>query len=741
MEPPATEAAPPPAPPEARPPGGVSAPKAIATPVEYPPGANGAAEVVVGLVISPTGTVTAVSSVEGPEPFAEAARNAASLWRFEPALRDGKPMAAKILFLVRFEQAIDPPENEGEEPTPDVPQKPAAAPKPRPSSVSGAQMEEIVVWGKTETQPVSHTMTTAEVQNLPGAFGDPLRAIEVMPGVTPIATGLPLFFVRGAPPGNVGFFFDEVRIPLLYHAFLGPSVIHPAMLSKVDLYAGPMPVRFGRYAGAAVDASIAEPVLDSPSFPWRGEAEIRLVDAGAYVEAPFAKGDGFVALAGRYSYTALLLTLLSSGQRFDYWDYQGLAGYHLTRKDTLSILAFGAYDFAGSTTTDANGGTEFHRIDLRYDHEFSSRTHSRVAATWGRDRTQSNQGFVSDDSIAGRFRIEHAAEQATLRVGGDFILDHYELDVDPAVEDPLTFQELFPTRDDIAGGLYTDVTLWPEGRVSVTPGVRADVYNSMGTTDYSIDPRIRATYRLTPNVRTHHALGTASQTPNFVPNVPGAQVGGLPGGLQKSLQWDSDVEADLPWDLRGTVGVFINQTDDLSDPIGLDQDLAIDEASADQRSTGRAAGLELYLERSLTRSFGGIISYTYSRSIRIFDGIETIPGYDRPHVFNGALTYDFGSEFRASAKLAVASGVPGRETITEGFVFTGSRSQPFIRLDAKLSKRFHPAPYFWWGTYVEVLNATHTPQVTRRTCQPSGCRDQGTGPITIPSVGLEAGWH
>jgi hypothetical protein len=127
----------------------------------------------------------------------------------------------------------------------------------------------------------------------------------------------------------------------------------------------------------------------------------------------------------------------------------------------------------------------------------------------------------------------------------------------------------------------------------------------------------------------------------------------------------------------------------------------------------------------------------------VLDAVETVPGYDRPHVFNGALSYDFGGDLRASTKLVVASGVPGRRVTPDGeFIFDAdSRSIPFLRLDAKLSKRWHPSPYFWWGSYVEVLNATHGTQVVRRVCNPSGCRDEGTGPITIPSIGLEAGWH
>jgi hypothetical protein len=164
------------------------------------------------------------------------------------------------------------------------------------------------------------------VRNLAGSFDDPLRSVEVMPGVSPIASGLPLFFVRGAPPGNVGYYIDGIRVPLLYHAFLGPSVIHPAFINKVNLSAGPMPTRFGRIAGASVEAELAE-----PTGQLRGEASVRLIDAGAFVEAPLNRGQGYALLGGRYSYTALLISLFSPGQRLDYWDYQGLVGHSVGR--------------------------------------------------------------------------------------------------------------------------------------------------------------------------------------------------------------------------------------------------------------------------------------------------------------------------------------------------------------------------------------------------------------------------
>ncbi|MCA9584063.1 MAG: Plug domain-containing protein, partial [Myxococcales bacterium] len=136
-------------------------------------------------------------------------------------------------------------------------------------------------------------MSREEVRQLPGAFGDPFRAIEVMPGVTPVFTGLPFFFVRGAPPGNVGYFLDGIRVPLLFHVGVGPSVIHPALIRRVDLYPGGYPARFGRFAGGIVSGETA---LARDEV--HGEGNLRLFDAGAMVETPFADGRGHALVAG-----------------------------------------------------------------------------------------------------------------------------------------------------------------------------------------------------------------------------------------------------------------------------------------------------------------------------------------------------------------------------------------------------------------------------------------------------------
>src|SRR5690606_17081149 len=291
----------------------VTLPVPVSTPVVYPASAQGAAEVMLELLVERDGTVSDSRVLRGAEPFASAAEAAADSWRFQPAKQHNQPVSARIRFLVRYEQqeaALEPLET---------------APDPRVPRSTLQEPLEIEVVGE-RPHAASTSFTRAEARLLPGAFGDPTRTLDMMPGVSPVVSALPLFFVRGAPPGNVGFFIDGIRIPMLYHLFLGPSVVHPAMIERVDLHAAAYPANLGRFAGAVVSAKLAE-----PEQHFRGEGSVRLLDSGALVEAPFAGGRGNAIVGGRYSYTGLIASALT-GNELEYWDYQALVSYRVGRR-------------------------------------------------------------------------------------------------------------------------------------------------------------------------------------------------------------------------------------------------------------------------------------------------------------------------------------------------------------------------------------------------------------------------
>ncbi len=735
-------------------------PRLIGTAViEYPPGAQGNQDVVLHLSVGADGNVSEAVAIKGTEPFTGAAITAVRGLRFEPARRGTTPIAVKIAFQVRFEEPVIAPAADVS-----APEAPEAAPPPpsRPIQVS--------VLGE-RPEPLAQSLTRAEVRQLPGAFGDPFRAIEALPGVTPILSGVPFFYVRGAPPGNVGYYLDDIRLPILYHVALGPSVVHPGLVSRVDLYPGAYPTRYGRFSGGIVAGEVTEPPDE-----WRGEWQLRLFDAGLMVEAPLFGGRGHVLVGGRYSYTAYLISLLGEDVRLEYWDYQLRAGYQLGPRDSVRVFTFGSFDYFGEDTPDSDDGLfsmEFHRLDLRHKHEFADQAELESAVTFGIDRTR-----VSEDTgtaLNRRVQVRSAYERRLspsleLEVGADVTLDDYRIEVDfeqnedvvvtappnpdpsqPMLpifmpdpeaeaqedEDEAQFRRLFPSRRDIVGGAFAELSWDADAFTRVVSGVRFDTYSSGGVVAYSLEPRISAEFRITENLTLKNAFGLAAQPPSFVLPIAGFDIGGLPGGLQRSAQSSAGAEYRLPDGMKLKLTLFHNAFFDMTDLLSLAR-LGDDEAVEllpDTRTQGQAYGLEFMFHRDLTRRLGGFLSYTLSRSVRDTPVGRLASSFDRTHVLNAVVGYDLGRRWRAGGRFVFYTGTP---PFTLEDTLTGPRLPPYHRIDVRLEKQWPLGESGGYYAFVlEVLNTTLSAEVIARDCDENGCEDEAIGPITIPSLAFE----
>jgi TonB family protein len=718
-------------------------PAPLSTPLSYPASARGEATVVLELTIDPAGAVVDARALSGEAPFRDAALAAARTWQFAPALRGGRAVAARI----RYEVEFTPPEPEPAELELELEAGSAAEPErgrgnapPRP--LARAPLEIIVEGERRPTGSV--VLTRQETRTLPGGFGDPLRAIEAQPGVVPIVSGLPAFFIRGAPPANVGFFFDGVEIPLLYHAFFGPSVLHPGFIDAIEFYPGAAPAAYGRFAGPIV-AVKGRPLQCRTA----GEANLRLIDAGGVIESgPLAQAHECASsgarVAGRYSYAGLVLSLLSDAE-LEYWDYQAQASYPIGRKDTLSVVAFGGYDLFRAPQASINSGAEvgFHRVDLRWDRKLGGGSTLRLALTGGADRAagaDTESSVLTDHSLRLRSElVQRLSARATLNAGLDARLDRFDLAANRRSLDYPDYTRLFPTRTDTVVGGYVGLELEPVRGIHFAPGLRADVYSSQGATAVGIDPRASAQFDVSRALRLEHSLGMMHQKPNFTAQVPGAQVADLTNGLQWALLWSSGVRLKLPLDLQASASVFRAGYFNALDPLGGGRDFTIDRTALDRRATVSAAGLELQLSRPVTKRLGGFVSYTLSRSEHSRGELKSPSGFDRTHVVQTALSYELTPGFRAGARAVAYSGVPELNLEGSPHFTTSRRGSAFFRLDLRVEKRFRIGERGYWGLIGEVLNATSTSEVVRLDCG-EVCRERSAGPVILPSIGIEAGF-
>lgn len=747
-------------------------PEPTETPLEYPSGAQGEASVALELTLSAAGDVTKAVALEGDEPFAERAVAAAQRWKFRPATRDGAPVAAKIRFLVRFVPPREVPVEPEPAETPPVAGAPTTKPAPKPL--------EILVVG--DRPPIRHELARAEISRMPGAFGDAFRAIEALPGVVPIVSGLPYFYVRGAPPGNVGYYFDGIPVPFLYHFAAGPSLFHPAFVDRVDLYPGAYPVRYGRFAGAIVAGEMAP-----PGYRTRGEWNVRIIDSGAMVEAPLANGKGSAMVGGRFSYTGLVLSLVVPDVSVGYWDYQARVRYDVSPKDTVEVLGFGSGDYTTyketNFETDPSGMTRevkrtrtavdvnFHRLDLRWDRRID-RGNWRNALFLGRDRTGFDDGEVNvyNHMIGARSEYWKQLEPGVrFRAGGDALFESLtqELDGDssdglggepprdafdpgptapgqpvspPSDESETTAERFgFGSRRDFTLGAYADFVWQVAPRVQITPGLRADLFASGKRAAVGVDPRITAEYQLTPKLKVTHGLALVHQAPSFVGPVPGFK-SSLAGGLQRAVQHSVTVNFDLPAGFQSSMAVFhsafFNMTDLIS-LLQLEQTGGRDGDDFDFRTGGQAYGFELMVRRSLSRRIGGFLSYTLSRSRRFTRRITGPATTDRTHVLNVAASYDLGKNWRLGGRVLFYTGIPAEVAYLEAARHP-PRTPPFWRLDFKIEKRWYiKRPNRWWGVSLEVLNTTLNKEKLTGSCNAFDCHFDELGPVTVPSLAFE----
>jgi hypothetical protein len=160
-------------------------------------------------------------------------------------------------------------------------------------------------------------------------------------------------------------------------------------------------------------------------------------------------------------------------------------------------------------------------------------------------------------------------------------------------------------------------------------------------------------------------------------------------------------------------------------------------AAFEVRTMGAAHGLELYLKKRLTDKLGGFVSYTLSRSTRMYQEREYIASFDRTHVLNAAIGYDLGKRWRAGTRVTFYTGLPKAPDPVDP---ESTRLPAFFRLDLRLEKRWNLRGHTWISVVGEWMNATLSKEAVSTTCTLAGCQAQTVGPITIPSIGVEGGF-
>lgn len=595
--------------------------------------------------------------------------------------------------------------------------------------------------------PGTVRIEASSARDLPGAFGDPLRILDSLPGVTPIASGVPYVYIRGAPPAAQGYVYDGIPLPQLFHGAFGPAVIHPRASGPIRFYAGIPPAMYGRRAGGLI---LAEGTPQRHIFG--AELELRLIDIGGWVETPV--GDGEVTVSGRIGYPKLALLAsealgaATAGTSFNYWDGQLRFRKPIARRTTAELVWLGSFDSiklpdvnqddqlrAGSTKL------EFHRVETRLIQRIA-RGEIGTALRFGFDNSELGDAVaVRAYSIGPRIWSKFDLDGGhTLRVGADLIASAGEIKNQPGgsfgspegyVEVSLPPIAAASARNQ--GGVYVQGDLQTSEHTRLEAGARFDYWSVESKIDVAVDPRLRFNVQATDDLNLHAAVGTAHQPTVFLLPLPGLTDVALSRGLTRAIQSELGAAHELPASLRVELQGYLHHYDRLLLPELVSDGVITEDPPL---ASALAYGTELFLKRDPNETISGWVSYTLGWATAD-SGPEVIgkfrPDFDVRHVINTVLKVNLPKGFVIGGRLQARSG-----RLIEQLNPRYSQRLPwFVRADARVG-------YGWKGRYAnmlayfEWLNMSLAREYLDADCFVGQCTAKSGPLLSIPNLGIRA---
>ncbi len=610
---------------------------------------------------------------------------------------------------------------------------------------TGAGYQTTVRAARPELQQVA--VTAGEARQAPGTGGDPMRVIGLLPGVQQIAWPASLYVVRGANPGNTGFFLDGIRVPELFHLALPRSVIHPYLVEGVDFYPGGGPASYGPYVSGIMAARTAPP----PNDRVHASADVTVYDAGGIATAPWDGGRGTVAVAARYSYTGALFSTLAIDTLLRYGDYQ-LRVDHPLAGGEATLFAFGSLDDVGwlnpnaaetgSPATMEYGALQFHRVDLRWRRALGG-GRLLVGATFGIDWANStlydSPIKVRALSAAPRLLYRRAlGTWAEIEAGASAEAQTFASHVPMFGPKP---NDLSNSRDALSQAAHATLILHLGRRWVVSPGVRADLFSEQATRQGFIEPRLDILYRASDALSLKANGGRFAQMPSLPVSVAGFEAFGLADlGAQTSLGGSVGAQARLPGRFSLDVTGYYQRlrvTDVRNIDINNPQPTAADFLVS---RMGRAYGLEVLLRRADAGRLFGWVAYTLSWSQRYDDtGVLGRSDWDERHIFN------LVSGYRITRATTVGLGFhlnTGRWAPVINSPDGAYQQLPlYYQLDLRAERRFI-FNTFVMDLYADFENVTLNPEIVQLQSAGSPTSPMAVSPealkLILPTIGVHA---
>ena len=588
--------------------------------------------------------------------------------------------------------------------------------------------------------PAQQFLGSADLQNLRGVLADdPLRAVQVLPGV---AAGDDLrseFTVRGSGFAQVNMTVDGFHAPHILHTvravedYSGSgsvAMINSDILQDVVLLSGSYPQRYGNRTGAEIQFRLRE----GSRARTHTRFAVSGTNASAVAEGPIgAAKQGSWLVSARQSYLDLITRHIEDGTfRFGFSDLQSKAVYDLSDRQRIDFTVLAGR----SRAVDRD-------FEVSDDDRFTARNASALLmAGWQRNDTRARlavralgaSNTFSNTSINGGRPDEGWDRQAAIRSDAGFAATSIVF-LEAGAQSEWTSQHRLRerqiagrfrtindfTRDAVRSGGYAQAriarSVW-----TLVPGFRADHWSLTG--DGTVSPWLQMQLRLPRAMTLRAAGGRHHQFPEFE-----QVIGALASPSTRPLRadhFDLGLEQRIGTTMRWQVTLYDREERNFfRRPLAetrLVNNVVVRgrrDAPFEQSLEGFARGVELLLQRKSVTGLSGWIAYAYGRH-RYTDAArgETYDSdNDQRHTLNVYGLYRKSDRLSFSARARFGSNVPapGYYEESDGDLFLSTRRNAlrlpvYSRVDVRVNRTYN------WSRsrmtlFAEVINVLNRDNV------------------------------
>ena len=593
-----------------------------------------------------------------------------------------------------------------------------------------------------------------KIRSLPVIFGevDPLKALQLLPGVRNAGEGNSGLYVRGGGPDQNLILLDDAVVYNPGHLFGFFSIFNGDAIKNVTLIKGGMPAQYGGRLSSVVDIAMKDGNMND----FQVEGGIGTVASRLSIQGPVKKEKSSFMISGRRTYIDVLVKPFIRkdnsfyGSGYYFYDFNAKFNYQFSGRDRIYFSGYFGRDVFKFNNSNRNFNIDIPWGNttgtVRWNHVFNKKLFANTSLVYNDYKfdfgaIQDNfnvrlKSGIRDINLKSDFDY-YLSPKHKLKFGGQYTYHQFSPSVVSGRQDSVVFE---PNNAQIKYahevGVYIQDDWELSDKIKINAGLRYSAFQQIGPyTDFSRDPdgnktdstvygrgeKVKTYGGLEPRLTVRYALNDETSLKAAVTrNLQYIHLVTNAGSTLPTDVWvpsTLNVKPQISW--QYAVGLFKNFKDNMyetsvevyykqmQNQIEYREGYTpgIQDPEADfVFGNGWSYGSEFYINKArgkLTGWIGYTLSWTW-RKFPLLNAGEKFPAkYDRRHDLSVVGIYELTSKWKLSGVFVYATGntitLPERFYLVEGVLAQQFSAVNQYRLDSyhrlDFSAIYTPKPY------------------------------------------------